>query len=285
MCSGAVFGGVPGVGDGRGRGRQGGRSRSATGSGPSWPGSSLPPTRWSPRTRWSATSGPATQPEGGAPALQVYISRLRKALRRAGGDDVLLTRPSGLPAGRPARLPRRHPLRGAGPGRAPVGGRTANHAAAAATLSEALALWRGPAYAGLADLPFARAEAARLEELRLGALEARLESDLACGREAELIGELASLTAEHPLRERLWALRMTALYRAGRQAEALRTYQDLRRHLGEELGIEPSEELRVLEGAILRQDARPGPHAPATQPRAAAVPAACLRRRRRPPAW
>ncbi|MCA1844926.1 MAG: AfsR/SARP family transcriptional regulator, partial [Actinobacteria bacterium] len=199
---------------------------------------------------------PGDQPEGGRPAaVQTYVSRLRKALRPAGGDEVLMTRPPGyllsvepdaLDAARFEGLVRQA-RRSAADGR---------HDAAAATFAEALALWRGPAYPGLNDLPFARTEAARLEEARLDALEARIEADLACGQAGALIGELAVLTGEHPLRERLWALRMTALYRAGRQAEALRTYQELRRHLAEELGIEPSEELRALEGAILRQDAQ-----------------------------
>ncbi|MCA1841621.1 MAG: AAA family ATPase [Actinobacteria bacterium] len=196
---------------------------------------------------------PGDQSEGGAAAVQVYVSRLRKALRSVGGDDVLLTRPPGYllaVAAEALDATRFEALVRAGRQAAANG----KHAEAAATLTDALALWRGPAFPGLADLPFARAEAARLEEARLGALEARIDADLVCGRDAELIGELASLTAEHPLRERLWALRMTALYRAGRQAEALRTYQELRRHLGEELGIEPSEDLRALEGAILRQD-------------------------------
>jgi DNA-binding SARP family transcriptional activator len=198
---------------------------------------------------------PGDQPDGGAPALQVYVSRLRKALRTAGGDEVLLTRPPGylLAVDPDAFDATRFEALLRSARRSAAGGL---HAEAAATFAEALALWRGPAYPGLTDLPFARAEARRLEEARLDALEARIEADLACGRDGELIGELASLTGEHPLRERLWALRMTALYRTGRQAEALRTYQELRRQLGEELGIEPSEELRTLEGAILRQDAR-----------------------------
>jgi DNA-binding SARP family transcriptional activator len=198
---------------------------------------------------------PGDPAQGAAAAVQAYVYRLRKVLRSIGGDEILHTRPPGyliavdpeaLDATRFEILVRR--------GRRLAAEGTPDEAAA--TLAEALALWRGPAYPGLAELPFARAEAARLEEARLGALEDRIDADLACGRDGELIGELASLTGEHPLRERLWALRMTALYRAGRQAEALRTYQELRRHLGEGLGIEPSEELRGLEGAILRQDAQ-----------------------------
>ena len=121
---------------------------------------------------------------------------------------------------------------------------------------------RGAALADVDDAPFAQAEARRLEERRLAALESRAEARLACGGHRELIGELETLTAAHPLRERLWAHRMLALYRAGRQAEALRAYRDLRAILTGELGIEPSPALRELEGRILRQDAALAPPAP-----------------------
>jgi class 3 adenylate cyclase len=104
----------------------------------------------------------------------------------------------------------------------------------------------------VADAPVARAEAARLEEARLAALEERIEADLACGRHVEVVPELNHLTKVHPLRERLWGQRMVALYRSGRQAEALRVYQELHRLLAEELGLEPSHELARLENAILR---------------------------------
>ena len=124
----------------------------------------------------------------------------------------------------------------------------------AGALREALALWRGPALADLAYEPFAQAEAVRLEELRLAALERRLELDLEAGRDAELVGELEALIAEHPLRERLRGQLMLALYRAGRQAEALAAYQEARRVLVDELGIDPSPALQELEKAILRQD-------------------------------
>lgn len=100
----------------------------------------------------------------------------------------------------------------------------------------------------------ARAERARLEEDRLGALEARLEAQLACGRHRETLAELETLTAEHPLRERFWAQRLLALYRSGRQADALRAYREVRTILLDQLGIEPGPELRELEGRILRQD-------------------------------
>lgn len=127
--------------------------------------------------------------------------------------------------------------------------------AASAALRDALALWRGPALADLAYEPFAQAPIARLEELRLAALELRIEADLALGRHLELVGELRSIVAEHPLRERPRGQLMIALYRSGRQSEALETYQEGRNLLVSELGLEPSPPLRSLEQAILRQDA------------------------------
>ena len=117
-----------------------------------------------------------------------------------------------------------------------------------------LGLWRGPALAGFDTVPSARAEAGRLEEQRLAALEARAEALLACGRPRDLIAELETLTAAHPLRERFWYLQMLALYRAGRQADALRAYRELRDILVAELAIEPGPELRELHARILRQD-------------------------------
>jgi DNA-binding SARP family transcriptional activator len=125
---------------------------------------------------------------------------------------------------------------------------------AARALREALALWRGPALADFAYEEFAQAEIARLEELRLAALERRIEADLALGRHAELAGELEALVLRHPLRECLRAQLVFALYRSGRQADALRAYQEARRTLVEELGIEPGPALRRLEQAILVQD-------------------------------
>jgi predicted ATPase/DNA-binding SARP family transcriptional activator len=131
-------------------------------------------------------------------------------------------------------------------GRADVAGRT---------LREALDLWRGPALADLAaELPM-QTEAARLDELRLAALELRVDADLALGRHAELVGELESLVTENPLRERFSAQLMLALYRSRRQAEALELYRQTRTRLVDELGIDPSAELQELERAILRQDA------------------------------
>ena len=125
---------------------------------------------------------------------------------------------------------------------------------ASLTLRDALALWRGPALADLALEPFAQTEIARLEELRLTALEARIEADLALGRQDSLVAELETLVAVHPYREGLRAQLMLALYRSGRQAEALETYRRARRAFSEELGIEPSSRLQELERAILRHD-------------------------------
>ena len=143
---------------------------------------------------------------------------------------------------------------------------------------EALALWRGPALADLAFEPFAQAEASRLEERRLAALESRIDADLERGRHAEVAAELEALVAEHPHRERFRAQQMLALYRAGRQADALAAYRDARSSL-DELGLEPSAELRALEQRILRQD----PELDAARGAGAAAPAACPPPRR--PSW
>jgi len=195
-----------------------------------------------------------------AASLQVRVSQLRKALRAAGEADRLITRPPGyLLRVAPGEL---DAARFEGLSR---DGETAlaagDGALAARRLDEALGLWRGPALADVDGAPFAQAEAGRLEERRLAALESRAEALLACGRHRELIAELETLTAAYPLRERLWSHRMLALYRSGRQAEALRAYRDLRAILTGDLGIEPSPALRELEGRILRQDAALAPPA------------------------
>ena len=121
-------------------------------------------------------------------------------------------------------------------------------------LDQSLALWRGPALADIKEVEFASTEQARLEEERLGALESRIDALLACGRHHETIAELETLTTNHPLRERFWHQRLLALYRSGRQADALRAYRELRSTLIDQLGIEPGPELRELETRILRQD-------------------------------
>ena len=143
-------------------------------------------------------------------------------------------------------------------------------------LEGALSLWRGAPLADLAYEPFAQAEIARLEDLRVAASEQAIEAKLALGRHAEVIAELERLVDEHPYRERLRAQLMLALYRTDRQADALQAYQDARRALVEELGIEPGERLRELEAAVLAHDpelAVPAP-APAQEPEDEAAPAA-----------
>jgi DNA-binding SARP family transcriptional activator len=132
---------------------------------------------------------------------------------------------------------------------------TAGDARAAATgFRRALDLWRGPALADLADEPFAEPAVARLEELRLAALEHRIEADLALGRQLELVAELETLVREHPFRERLRGQLMLALYRSGRQTDALAAYREARRVLVEAFGVDPTHALQELERAILRQD-------------------------------
>jgi peptide/nickel transport system substrate-binding protein len=152
---------------------------------------------------------------------------------------------------------------------------------ASARLTEALELWRGPPLQDLQFLPFAQKEVGPLEELRLAVTEARIEADLARGRYGDLVPELESLVAAHPLRERLRGQLMLVLYRAGRQADALAAYRDARTVLADELGLEPSDELQEFERAILRHDPSLGAPvlAPADRPRTA--PPLGLARRRR----
>jgi predicted ATPase/DNA-binding SARP family transcriptional activator len=195
----------------------------------------------------------ASQPADPANALQALVSRLRRALEAASSGDRLASRPSGyllavapdqVDALRFERLCRDgHEALAAG-----------RHLQAAATLREALDLWRGSPLMDFAAEAFAAANATRLEELRLGALEDRIEAELGLGEHARLVGELEVLAAEHPLRERLQALLMRALYGAGRQADALAAYQRVRRALAEGAGLDPGVELRRVEEAILAQD-------------------------------
>jgi DNA-binding SARP family transcriptional activator len=126
--------------------------------------------------------------------------------------------------------------------------------AAAELYVEALDLWRGSPLADLADEPFAQISIARLEEIRLAALEGRIDAELVLGRHTRLVGELEQLVAEYPLRERFWGQLMLALYRSGRQAEALDAYRRARETLVEEIGLEPAPALRRLERAILTQE-------------------------------
>ncbi len=182
-------------------------------------------------------------------ALQVHVSQLRKVL----GEGVVATRPTGyvlrvgedeLDLDRFERLLDR--------GRALLAGGAAEEAAG--VLRSALALWRGPALADVGYEAFARDEIGRLDELRLVALQLRLKADLELGLQAEIVPELEALVREHPLRESLRELLILALYRAGRQADALAAYQGARAALVDELGLDPGEALQQLEKAILQHD-------------------------------
>ena len=189
-------------------------------------------------------------PETAAKMVQIYVSRLRKVLPAG----ALHTRPPGYALQlQPDELDLHRFERLVGEARAALDAGRAGEAAPG--FREALALWRGPALAEFTSEPFAPAEGARLEELRISALEGRLEADLLLGRHGDLVGELEALIARYPLREGLRGQHMLALYRSGRQAEALAAYQEARRVLADELGIEPSPALRELERMILRQDA------------------------------
>ena len=188
-------------------------------------------------------------PDTATKTVQVYVSRLRKEL----GEGVLLTRgggylldiePDQVDAARFERLARE-------------GGNALERgdiSEARDLLGEALDLWRGPALADLAYEDFAQGEVARLEELRLATLEERIEADLALGRHSDLVPELETLVREHPARERVRGQLMLALYRSGRQADALASYRDARRAFADQLGLEPSKDLQALEQAILTQD-------------------------------
>jgi DNA-binding SARP family transcriptional activator/ABC-type transport system substrate-binding protein len=203
----------------------------------------------------------AEPPPSATKSVQALIAKLRRRLENepagaaveAGENGVLLTRPHGYVltvADGELDLHRFQSLVDEGQ-QALSAGRADD---AAAKLRQGLALWRGPPLAEFAYESFAQVEIARLEELRLSAVEQRIEADLALGRHHDLIPELEALVARHSLRERLRGQLMLALYRAGRQAEALDAYQRARRTLVEELGIEPGPDLQRLEGQILNHD-------------------------------
>jgi DNA-binding SARP family transcriptional activator len=188
-------------------------------------------------------------PASAANLVQRSVSQLRKAV----GHDAIETRGAGYMARvEPDALDLHVFERLARAGSVALG--DGHFEEAAGVLREALALWRGAALADLADQPFLEHEAARLEEMRLLALERALEADLACGRPADALAEAEELVHAHPLRERPRELVMRALYGAGRQAEALEAYRRTRATFVEELGIEPGPALQELERAILRQD-------------------------------
>jgi DNA-binding SARP family transcriptional activator/tetratricopeptide (TPR) repeat protein len=196
---------------------------------------------------------PDRPPRDGEGAVQNLVFRLRQAFAPSGAEEVLITRDPGylviagvddLDASRFEHLVVDARLAvAAGDGR--VGG---------ALLREGLGLWRGPALAEFTDLGFAALEAERLGELQRSATEDLHEAELELGRHGEIISELEAFVAANPLRERAWALLILGLYRAGRQAEALRAYQQLRGRLADELGIDPNPSLRALEQQILSQD-------------------------------
>jgi len=198
---------------------------------------------------------PGLDQERAVANLRVRLAELRRALRPAGEGDRLTARPPGYQFRASADeldvlqfeqlvLAGRDALAGGDP------------AAAARLLQECLDLWRGPALADLGDLEFAEAERTRLEEQRLGAVELKMDALLDSGRHGEMIAELETLTTNYALRERFWSQRLLALYRCGRQADALRAYRELRTILVGQLGIEPGADLRDLEARILRQDAK-----------------------------
>jgi DNA-binding SARP family transcriptional activator len=188
-------------------------------------------------------------PDTAVKAVQGHVSRLRRVLP----PDSVLTQPPGYALNVDPiaiDLHRFEQLRDVGQAALEAG----DHAEASSALGDALSLWRGPALAEFANDPFVWREGLRLDEARLAALELRIQVDLALARHAELIGELESLVKQNQLRERLRQQLMLALYRSGRQAEALEVYRDARRTLSEELGIEPSPLLQELERQILQHD-------------------------------
>jgi isopentenyl diphosphate isomerase/L-lactate dehydrogenase-like FMN-dependent dehydrogenase/DNA-binding SARP family transcriptional activator len=184
-------------------------------------------------------------PQNAAAAIQSHVSRLRKLL----GADVILTRHGGYTLEVDTTAIDLHRFE-----QLAAEAELADPVTRAALLRDALELWRGPALADLTLEPFASSESARLEEARLATLESRIEADLALGRHREVVGELRQLVATNPLREGLRGQLIIALYRAGRQAEALAVYREARRILSEELGLEPGPALKELERGILHQD-------------------------------
>ncbi|WP_164555748.1 MULTISPECIES: AfsR/SARP family transcriptional regulator [unclassified Streptomyces] len=195
------------------------------------------------------------RPRSAVKNVQTYVHRLRQLLGepdrivrqgegylvRAGRDELDATRFDDLAETARAALAAGDP------------------ATARRVFGEALDLWRGPAFEGVADVPALTVQAARLDEARLGVLEERVDADLRLGRHDELLGELTALTMEHPFRERMWAQLMLALDRCGRRTEALRAYHRLRAVLAQETGLEPGAEVREVHRAILEGDRAPAP--------------------------
>src|SRR4051812_29598514 len=203
--------------------------------------------------------------------LQVYVHGVRKALRQVSEVELVERVPPGYRlaiTSEQTDIGRFTSLQG----RARDERLRGDAGAAAATLEEALSLWRGPALADVRSAPFAGPEAVRLDELRLLAEEDSYDARLALGEHAALVAQLDRAVLEHPMRERFWGQLMTALYRSDRQAEALATYARARARLADELGIDPGQALQQLELAILRQD--PALAAPTQPPPPSAVGAA-----------
>ena len=194
-------------------------------------------------------------PRAPGKALQTYVLRLRNALEpdRRGVPTIVVTEGAGYRlAARDHEVDalRFTQLAAAGRGALDAG----RPAEAAATLREALELWRGPAYAGFEDTSFGRSERQRLDELHTNAVEDRWAAEVDAGRSAVAIPEVERLLAEHPWRERAWAILVLALCRAGRQGEALGALGRARAQLAEELGVDPGPELQVLQARVLAHD-------------------------------
>ncbi|MFD2686898.1 BTAD domain-containing putative transcriptional regulator [Streptomyces phyllanthi] len=194
-------------------------------------------------------------PDGAVNALQSQVSRLRRGLRAAGVTVPIEMHSAGyLLAADPEQVDVHRFTRLVREGRRSLEAGEYDHAAA--LLREAVGLWQGPAFADVADAPFAAAQAVRLAEQRVGAVEDLAEAELALGRHAALVAELREAVADHPLRERLRGQLMRALAGAGRQAEALAVFEDVRRLLAEELGADPSPELTGIHLTVLRGEVR-----------------------------
>jgi len=203
-------------------------------------------------------------PSGAIKTVHVHVSRLRRAL---GDPDIVTTTGAGYCLRvRPDELDAERFERLVEDGRRTLADGQPDYAAT--LLREALALWRGPPLADLAFERGAAPEIARLEEQHMTALETRIEADLAANHHVQVVGELQQFVVEHPRRERLTCQLMLALYRCGRQTDALEIYRDARRVLVDEIGVEPGPELRRLHEAILRQDGALEQHAPAGRPAA-----------------
>ncbi|HEX3705963.1 MAG TPA: BTAD domain-containing putative transcriptional regulator [Mycobacteriales bacterium] len=191
-------------------------------------------------------------PDSALAALRVHVSRLRKMLAAAGLDNLLVTRPTGYLIEVPDdSVDADRFERSVATARSLV--ETGEPAKAVEVFRHALQLWRGSALSGIASSTYVSGEAARLEEARVNAVEDCISAEIGSGHARDVLGELEALTVEHPLRERVWSLRMLALYRAGRQADALDCYQTLRRQLDDELGLEPSPDVARLHQEILAQ--------------------------------